>query len=90
MIHLAVEIKNLRGRDLIVWFEPWAGKALLRSGALLTVECDSVEAVPLPIEYLDEAIAVYGVPGSSMKAFIEGQLVFESFERLPTVPKPNL
>jgi hypothetical protein len=88
MFRTRIEFRNTRQMPLTVWFEPWAEKVSLEHDGLLRIESMSNQDEPLSVEVDDNAIVVFGMPGCvSMKAFRDGQQVWESYSALPPVAK---
>jgi hypothetical protein len=83
VIRITLEITNAQDAPLIVWFEPWADSIELKSNEAVEVECEALQPGTLPIEYRQNALVIFGLPGSRMRALRGENVLWECHQALP-------
>ena len=91
MFRTRIQFRNTRHCTVPVWIEPWAKEFTLEQDEALQVECVASEEGTLEVEFHDsnenDAIVVFGFPGSKMRAVRDGKVVWECHEPLPPLPE---
>ncbi len=73
------ELVNSLPDAITIWFEPWAESMQLESGGVVQLVYLPKKENLLCIEYETNAITVYGIPESSLTAFLNGEQVWQSY-----------
>jgi hypothetical protein len=68
------------GTSLYLWFEPWAEGWALPAGSIVELHATSPIDGALEVDTTPERTAIYGWPGSTLRALVRGEQVL-SFEQ---------
>ena len=80
-------IQNASSNSLRVWFEPWVEDTYIPPGQALLLKATASEAGRLEIERSDEIVVVFGWPTSNLTALLDGNVVWQSYFEVPSVPQ---
>ena len=77
---IALDLFNAMSTPKRIWVEPWAEELTLPPGIGWRFVCDAVSLDPIPVEFHEDSIVVYGLPKSIVRIFQDDRLVWECHE----------